>query len=364
MDEIGEDPRTLRWVEVLMSDPTAGRQGARSHPTDSCCTPNRGKAGSPPVSAVPIAERRSEVGGRPAAVPQPVEPQPVGPQQLVSKKIRLDGGTFAMGSEDVDRVPGDGESPVRDVTVSPFAIDDTTVTNAQFALFVAATGYRSETESWGWSYVFAPLLPAELRRSSPRLPDAPWWCAVQGADWRHPEGPGSDVRDRGEHPVVQVSWADAATYCRWAGGRLPTEAEWEYAARGGLHQARFAWGKELTPDGEHRCNIWQGQFPSRNTVADGYRATAPVRSYPPNGYGLYEVAGNVWEWTADWWGTEHLASAIDPTGPDSGTARVMRGGSYLCHASYCNRYRVAARSHNDPDSAGGNLGFRCSYPAR
>ncbi len=309
---------------------------------DSCCTPGRG-AGPGPASLDLEPPRRS--ADRPAGEP-----------------VSLPGGTFAMGTADPDGFPDDGEGPVRAVTISPFRLDPTSVTNAQFAAFVDDTGYRTETEAWGWSFVFASFLPGALRKGSPRPEQTPWWCAVTGATWNSPEGPGSDVSTRMDHPVVQVSWADAVAYCTWAGGRLPTEAEWEYAARGGLDQARYPWGDELTPAGEHRCNIWQGTFPVRNTLDDGHRGTAPVRSYPPNGFGLHEIVGNVWEWTADWWGTDHgPGPSTDPTGPCDGTARVMRGGSYLCHASYCNRYRVAARTHNDPDSAGGNLGFRCAY---
>lgn len=274
------------------------------------------------------------------------------------ERVELVGGEFLMGTADEEGFPADGEGPVRGVTLLPFAIDVTAVTNEAFGGFVAATGYRTETEEWGWSFVFAAFLPGRLRAKASRPPATPWWCAVDGADWRHPEGPGSDLEDRADHPVVHLSWRDAAAYCAWAGGRLPTEAEWEYAARGGLVQQRYPWGDELTPDGEHRCNIWQGVFPTKNTVADGYRGTAPVRSFPPNGFGLYEVAGNVWEWVEDWFSTDHLAT---PAMASTGTTRVMRGGSYLCHSSYCNRYRVAARSHNNPDSASGNTGFRCAY---
>lgn len=273
--------------------------------------------------------------------------------------IRLPGGRFLMGTEDAEGFPADAEGPVRAVDLDPFTITATAITNGQFAAFVADTGHRTEAEDFGWSYVFAGFLPAELRKISPRPEATPWWCGVRGADWRRPEGPGSDLDGRDDHPVVHVSWHDAVAYCAWAGGRLPTEAEWEYAARGGLEQARYPWGDELTPDGEHRCNIWQGRFPVHNDVADGYRGTAPVRSFPPNGYGLYEVVGNVWEWIADRWGTEHEHRPRNPAGPSSGQTRVMRGGSYLCHASYCNRYRVAARSRNDPDSGGANNGFRC-----
>lgn len=310
-----------------------------------CCPPDRSvnRASTSTSEAVSVPAPREEgCGKRPDAV-------------------RLPGGTFLMGSEDGDANPGDGESPVREVTVAAFAIDAYCVTNERFAAFAEATGYRTEAEQFGWSYVFAKFLPGALRRISPRPASTPWWCGVEGAYWAAPEGPGSDVSDRADHPVTHVSWTDAVAFSRWEGARLPTEAEWEYAARGGLQGKRFAWGDELTPGGEHRCNIWQGRFPTRNTAEDGYLGTAPVTAFEPNGYGLHNVAGNVWEWCADWWTATHPRTAgprVDPTGPRDGTTRVMRGGSYLCHNSYCNRYRVAARSSNSPDSSAGNTGFR------
>jgi sulfatase modifying factor 1 len=187
-----------------------------------------------------------------------------------------------------------------------------------------------------------------------------WWLEVHGADWAHPYGPDSSWREVPDHPVVHISWFDAVSYCRWLGVRLPTEAEWEYAARGGLRGARFAWGDELMPDDTVRCKIWNGTFPIHNDLRDGYLTTAPVRAFPPNGFGLYEVAGNVWEWTADWFSpTYYATSPVDnPRGPTGGETRVIRGGSYLCHRSYCHRYRVSARSSNTPESSAGNLGFR------
>ncbi|MGH9723305.1 MAG: formylglycine-generating enzyme family protein, partial [Bryobacteraceae bacterium] len=188
-----------------------------------------------------------------------------------------------------------------------------------------------------------------------------WWCKVSGADWRHPEGPDSSVENRAANPALHISWNDAAAYCAWAGKRLPTEAEWEYAARGGLEQKVYPWGDELTPDGRHLCNIWQGEFPNRDTGEDGYTAAGPVDAFPPNGYGLYTITGNAWEWASDWFDPAwHLtATRKNPVGPATGAAKVMKGGSYLCHRSYCNRYRVAARTSNTPDSATTNISFRC-----
>lgn len=283
----------------------------------------------------------------------------VGAPAALPDLVPVPGGWFLMGSDASDVNAGDGEGPVRRVWVDPFEVGRTAVTNHEFAAFVSDTGYRTGAERFGWSFVFASFLPAALRRGAQRPDGAPWWCRVDGADWQHPEGPGSDVSDRGDHPVVHVDHEDALAYCTWAGLRLPTEAEWEFAARGGLDQASYPWGDELVPGGEHRCNIWQGQFPTRNTGEDGYLGTAPALSFPPNGYGLHNVAGNVWEWCADWWTTAHDPGPTrNPEGPASGTTRVMRGGSYLCHVSYCNRYRVAARTSNDPASSSGNCGFR------
>jgi sulfatase modifying factor 1 len=264
-----------------------------------------------------------------------------------------------MGDDSVWAYPGDGENPVHDVAVSSFAIDAYAVTNAQFAAFVAATGYVSDAHRYAWSFVFAGLLPDDFPDTA-AVASAPWWRQVFGASWDHPEGPQSDLDGRLDHPVVHVSWNDAHAYCAYTGTRLPTEAEWEYAARGGLAGAPFPWGHDLEPEGEHRMNVFQGTFPGNDTGADGYAGTAPVDAFAPNGYGLYNVTGNVWEWCGDWFDPRYYAHSpsTDPRGPERGTQRVMRGGSYLCHLSYCRRYRVSARSGNGPDSSTGNLGFR------
>lgn len=281
--------------------------------------------------------------------------------------VSLPGGRFFMGSDDADTFPADGEGPVREVEVSAFAIDRCAVTNEEFAEFVDATGHVSEAERFGWSFVFVDLVHADAAASviDGTVPGATWWRGVRGADWRAPEGPGSTLDGRDNHPVVHVSWNDAAAFAAWAGKRLPTEAEWEYAARGGLDRARFPWGDELQPDGEHRCNIWQGTFPTTNTLEDGYFSTAPVDAFSPNGFGLHNTSGNVWEWCADqfsidWHRADTPATRQDPVGPAGGNARVLRGGSYLCHDSYCNRYRVSARTSNTPDSTTGHTGFRCA----
>ena len=321
------------------------RGGAQGGGEGSCCAPGRapGGAGTPRP-------------GQPAHAP--------GSGCHAIEQVGIPTGSFPMGDAWGDGHPADGEQPVHEVAVSGFSVDVTTVTNADFEVFVAQTGYRTEAEVFGFSAVFHLALSAPVEDVLGPVPGTPWWLGVRGASWRSPGGGASDLAGLADHPVVHVSWNDADAYCRWAGRRLPTEAEWEYAARGGLEGRRFPWGDALSTDDGWRLNIWQGDFPVQNSADDGWVGTAPVRSYEPNGYGLWQTVGNVWEWCADWFdaGFYRASPRQDPAGPVEGTARVMRGGSFLCHDSYCNRYRSAARSSNTPDSSTGNVGFRTVSP--
>lgn len=271
--------------------------------------------------------------------------------------------TFLMGNE-TDAYPSDGEGPVRLIQLSPFSISATAVTTAEFASFVHATGYQTTAECEGWSFVFAGHLPDNFGETR-GVVGAEWWRQVLGATWSHPEGPQSNLVDRDHHPVVHVSWFDATAYAEWAGGRIPTEAEWEFAARGGLEGRRLPWGDDNQPDGPdtYRFNIFTGMFWSEDDAADGWAGTCPVDAFEPNAYGLYNCSGNVWEWTADWFTTHHQPDGvtIDPVGPQIGVNRVLKGGSFLCHDSYCHRYRLAARSSSTPDSTTSHQGFRIAY---
>ncbi len=310
---------------------------------DACCSPGR-------------------EGGAPAAAPA-MEFARVTQGSTAGMKL-IPGGSFLMGNERDYGFPADGEGPAHEVKLAPFWMDSTTVTNGQFNDFVNATGYKTGSEHFGWSFVFHGHLTPAQRERSVRLvvQGSEWWCRVDGATWRHPEGPGANIKQRWKHPAVHVSWHDALAYCAWVGKRLPTEAEWVFAARGGQPPGnRFPWGDELEPGGRHMMNVWQGVFPAQNTEADGHYGPAPAQSYRANGHGLHQMTGNVWEWCWDRFdpGYYRTSPAENPSGPAAGERRVMRGGSYLCHASYCNRYRVDARSSNTPDSAATNIGFRC-----
>ncbi|WP_432791338.1 formylglycine-generating enzyme family protein [Brevibacterium sp. K11IcPPYGO002] len=314
----------------------------------SCCAP-----------AVSRAVAADSHPSNPVAGP-PVRPEPT---PALSFDFVTSGGTFDMGDPFGDGHPSDGEGPRHRVSLTEFEIATTSVTNDDFARFVADTGYVTTAEHLGTSAVFAMLLesnPGARAHVLGRAPGVPWWVEVSGANWAAPEGPGSTIDSRGDHPVVHISWDDARAFCNWSGTRLPSEAEWELAARGGLKGRRYPWGNRLLIDGEWNCNIWQGEFPRMNTLDDGFVGTAPARHFTPNGLGLYNPVGNVWEWCADWFARDYYQHSphTDPRGPDTGEKRIMRGGSFLCHDSYCNRYRVAARSSNTPDSSASNIGFR------
>ncbi|MBY6090885.1 formylglycine-generating enzyme family protein [Maritimibacter alkaliphilus] len=277
----------------------------------------------------------------------------------------IPGGIFEMGARQ-SRYPQDLDSPRRKLRVSPFLMAPTTVTNAQYARFVAQTGYRTVAEAEGWSFVFH-LFVADLAAAPVHPAGLPWWRQIEGACWQAPEGPGSDWRERPDHPAIHISWYDALAYATWAGLRLPREAEWERAARGGLARMKFPWGNTLVPAEGHAMNTWQGVFPEENSAEDGHVGPAPVRSFAANGYGLHEMTGNVWEWVQDRFGPlpgrPGARPVLDPQGPGEGEERVQRGGSFLCHESYCDRYHVHSRTRSHPDSSTSNSGFRVAADA-
>ena len=277
-----------------------------------------------------------------------------------SNFVQLSACTFAMGNVFADAVAADGEGPVRRVSLEAFLISATTVSNREFGDFVRATRYVTDAERLGYSFVFYLQVPSERRVHNREVAKhLPWWLPLADASWQRPEGPGSHIYERLNHPVVHVSWNDAQAYCAWADARLPTEAEWECAARGGLEGQRFPWGNDLAPNDVPRCHVWRGIFP--NAPDPGWRPqTIAGADGEANGYGLFNVCGNVWEWCADWFSPAYHSEtpAKNPLFTGATGRRSMRGGSFLCHDSYCNRYRVAARSSNTPDSSSSNLGFR------
>lgn len=309
--------------------------------------------------------------------------------------VWIPGGKFVMGSEGM-RFPR-SEQPAHEVRVTGFWMDETEVTNAQFREFVEATGYVTTAEQKpDWEELKkqvrpgtpkppdSELVPGSMVFSPPSKPTGTedfrrWWKYVPGACWKHPEGPGSSIEEKDDHPVVHVSWHDAAAYAKWAGKRLPTEAEWEFAARGGLTGKRYPWGNKKPTEDAPRCNIWHGVFPHKNTKPGSDQRTMPVKSFAPNAYGLYDMAGNVWEWCGDWYRPDEYARrklagvlSVDPTGPKasldpvhgSAPRRVTRGGSFLCHEAYCESYRPGARRGTDPDTGMSHIGFRCVMPGK
>lgn len=303
-----------------------------------CCTPSRGGPGA----ADHVTAKRDASDPRCATV-------------------RVPGGMALVGT-DAPQIPDDGESPLRRVKLAPFRIGVTAVTNAAFAEFIAATGYRTEAERFGWSFVFWAQVPQSAGPTQ-GVVDVEWWRRVDGAIWSAPNGPGTEAACLPDHPVVQVSWNDARAYADWVGGRLPSEAEWEHAARGGLADVRFPWGDAEPDDADHMpCNIWQGNFPRVNTGRDGYLTTAPAMSFLPNGYGLYNMVGNVWEWTSEPYRVKSLKRQVKERLRAMKGYKLSKGGSFLCHRSYCYRYRIAARSGTSPDSATTHHGFRVVWP--
>ena len=352
----------------------SGRRAGGEAPAEGSAVDGVGRdSKSVDVSNPPrVRSTGSKASTRGARINDPTPPGPAPDEGMAW----VPGGSFWMGTD--DRMFPDA-GPLHLVAVDGFWMDRTEVTNAQYDAFVAATGYKTVAER--------PIDPADYPGADPSMrqpgsivfepPDRAvrlddhlqWWAWEAGADWRHPEGPESSIEERMDHPVVQIAYEDAVAYADWAGKRLPTEAEWEYAARGGLDRATYTWGDDREPDGDTMVNNWQGQFPVENLAEDGFERTAPVGQFPANGYGLVDMAGNVWEWCADWYRPDYYASSPsrNPQGPRDSfdprepgiPKRVQRGGSFLCSDLYCVRYRVGTRGKGAVDSAAPHIGFRC-----
>ncbi len=309
-----------------------------------CCVPRRAPTTVAPSGPLSLKSAKQHAGQPDMSIPG----------------VPIPGGEALIGT-DRPELPVDGEAPLRTQRLEPFRMDAAAVTNDRFQAFVADTGYVTEAERLGDSFVFVKLLPADAGPSR-AVAEAPWWRIVEGACWHAPLGPGSATACRPDHPVVHVTWHDATAFAGWAGGRLPSEAEWEHAARGGLGDVRFPWGDEEPNDTDFfPCNIWQGRFPDENLALDGHLATAPAASFSPNGYGLYNMVGNVWEYTAQPFKVKSLKKSVRRAHAGKAGFKLSKGGSFLCHASYCYRYRIAARTGTSPDSSTSHQGFRLVY---
>ncbi|MFM8926916.1 MAG: formylglycine-generating enzyme family protein [Rhodoluna sp.] len=283
-----------------------------------------------------------------------------------SNFVTIPSGEFLMGSDDLF-YPTDGEGPARLIWLDEFKISQYSVTNADFLSFIKSTGYKTEAEIYGWSYVFKGFIDESTlsKKLIGLASSAPWWIAIEGAYWFKPFGNFKTIEDILDHPVVHVSHNDALEFCKWSGYKLPTEAQWEKASRGGLVGKLYPWGDDFLNKENHQANIWQGEFPNLNTGEDGFIGTAPVNSYQANNYGLYNTVGNVWEWTNDFWSArwhinESEVTRRNPLGPPKASSnRVLKGGSFMCHKSYCYRYRNSARTFNTPNTSTSHIGFRC-----
>ncbi len=344
---------------------------------------------------VATAKSPEKTAERPPTSAKPHVNDSAPPAEAPSGMVWIPGGVFWMGCEDPTAMVCGGNDkmvdarPVHLVELPGYWMDATEVTNEQFAEFVKATGYQTIAERTPRAEDYPGAPPENLVAGSivftppanavPLTSHYQWWSYVRGADWRHPTGPESNLQGREKYPVVHVAWDDAVAYAQWAGKRLPTEAEWEFAARGGLDRKPYGWGDELQPDGKWPANVWQGEFPHRNTAEDGFADSAPVGSFAPNAFGLYDMGGNVWEWCADWYRPDYYATttlwdraAENPLGPrdsfdpsEPGVAkRVQRGGSFLCTDQYCTRYMPGSRGKGAPDSGSNHLGFRCVREAK